>query len=72
MKSGVDETVKKLGRIDTVVYNAGMQLISPIVDFSISAWKLLFDIHMTCILVVSQAALSHMIELKTGCRIIVV
>ncbi|MDE5022727.1 SDR family NAD(P)-dependent oxidoreductase, partial [Francisella tularensis subsp. holarctica] len=47
VKSGVYETVKKFGRIDTVINNAGIQIISPIVDFSISAWKKLFDIHMT-------------------------
>lgn len=72
VKSGVDETVKKFGRIDTVINNAGIQIISPIVDFSISAWKKLFDIHMTGTLLVTQAAMRHMIELKTGGRIIVV
>ncbi len=72
VKSGVDETVKKFGRIDTVINNAGIQIISPIVDFSVSAWKKLFDIHMTGTLLVTQAAMRHMIELKTGGRIIVV
>lgn len=30
VKSGVDETVKKFGRIDTVINNAGIQIISPL------------------------------------------
>ncbi|MFC4891767.1 3-hydroxybutyrate dehydrogenase [Pseudofrancisella aestuarii] len=72
VKEGVDETVKKFGRIDTVINNAGIQIISPIVDFSVSSWKKLFDIHMTGTLLVTQAAMRHMIELKTGGRIIVV
>ncbi|WP_318183164.1 SDR family NAD(P)-dependent oxidoreductase [Francisella tularensis] len=49
-----------------------MQIISPILDFSISAWKKLFDSLMTGILRVTQSAIRHMIELKTGGRIIVV
>ncbi|WP_227806589.1 SDR family NAD(P)-dependent oxidoreductase [Francisella persica] len=44
VKSRVDETVKKIGRINTVINNTGIQIISPIVDFSVSAWRKLFDI----------------------------
>ncbi|MDE5031901.1 SDR family NAD(P)-dependent oxidoreductase, partial [Francisella tularensis] len=58
--------------IDTEITNAGIQIIAPIVYFSISACKKLFDIHMTGILLVTQSAMRHMIELKTGGRIIVV
>ncbi|MFV9924784.1 MAG: SDR family NAD(P)-dependent oxidoreductase [Francisella endosymbiont of Hyalomma scupense] len=47
-------------------------MISPIVDFSVSAWRKLFDIHITGTLLVTQAAMRHMIELKTGRRAIVV
>lgn len=72
VKAGVQATVDKFGRIDTVINNAGIQIISPIVDFEISAWRKLFDIHMTGTLLVTQAAMRHMIELKTGGRIIVV
>ena len=72
VKSGVDETVKKFGRIDTVINNAGIQIISLIVRFSVSAWKKLFDIHMTGTLLVTQAAMRHMIELKTAGRIVVI
>ncbi|WP_343377522.1 SDR family NAD(P)-dependent oxidoreductase [Francisella-like endosymbiont] len=67
-----DETVKKFGRIDTIINNAVIQIISPIVDFSVSAWRKLFDIHITGTLLVTQAAMRHMIELKTGRRAIVV
>ena len=43
VKSEVDETVKKFGRIDTVINNAGIQIVSPIVDFKYFS----MDIHMT-------------------------
>ncbi|APC91570.1 MULTISPECIES: 3-hydroxybutyrate dehydrogenase [Francisella] len=72
VKAGVNETVKKFGRIDTVINNAGIQIISPIVDFSVAAWRKLFDIHMTGTLLVTQSAMRHMIELKTGGRVIIV
>ncbi|MFV9985208.1 MAG: SDR family NAD(P)-dependent oxidoreductase [Francisella endosymbiont of Hyalomma asiaticum] len=42
-----DETVKKFDRIDTIINNAVIQIISPIVDFNVSAWRKLFDIHIT-------------------------
>lgn len=36
--------------------NAVIQIISPIVDFSVSSWRKLFDIHMTDTLLVTQAS----------------
>ena len=72
VKAGIQATVDKFGRIDTVISNAGIQIIAPIVDFDVSSWKLLFDIHMTGTLLVTQSAMRHMIELKTGGRIIVI
>lgn len=72
VKVGIAKTVEIFGSIDTVINNAGIQIISPIVDFGVAAWKKLFDIHMTGTLIVSQEAMKHMIELKTGGRIIVI
>lgn len=72
VNTAIDKVVDIFGRIDTVINNAGIQIISPIVDFGVSAWKKLFDIHMTGTLIVTQAAMKHMIRLKTGGRIIVV
>ena len=72
VNTAINKVVKVFGRIDTVINNAGIQIISPIVDFGISAWKKLFDIHMTGTLIVTQAAMRHMIELKTGGRVIVI
>jgi len=72
VKDGIKATVAKFGRIDTVINNAGIQTICPIVDFSVMAWKRLFDIHMTGTLLVTQEAMKEMIALKTGGRVIVI
>ena len=72
VNTAIDKVVEVFGRIDTVINNAGIQIIAPIVDFGISAWKKLFDIHMTGTLIVTQAAMKHMIRLKTGGRVLVI
>ena len=72
VNAAIDKVVEVFGRIDTVINNAGIQIISPIVDFKVSAWQKVFDIHMTGTLMVTQAAMKKMIDLKTGGRIIVI
>ena len=72
VNDGILKTVEVFGRIDTVINNAGIQIISPIVDFDVNSWRKILDIHMTGTLLVTQAAMRHMIELKTGGRIIVI
>ncbi|RUS68808.1 hypothetical protein EGW08_023430, partial [Elysia chlorotica] len=72
VKDGIQATIDTFGRIDTVINNAGIQIISSIVEFKLSAWQKIFDIHMTGTMLVSQEAMKHMINLKTGGRIIVV
>ncbi|MFT4694010.1 MAG: 3-hydroxybutyrate dehydrogenase [Francisella sp.] len=72
VNTAIDKVVLTFGRIDTVINNAGIQIISSIVDFRVSDWKKVFDVHMTGTFIVTQAAMKHMIELKTGGRIIVI
>jgi len=72
VNTAIDKVIDVFGRIDTVINNAGIQIISPIVDFGIAAWKKLFDIHMTGTFIVTQAAMKKMIALKTGGRILVI
>jgi 3-hydroxybutyrate dehydrogenase len=44
--AGINATFAKFGKIDVLVSNAGIQTISPIVDFDFAAWKRLVDIHL--------------------------
>jgi 3-hydroxybutyrate dehydrogenase len=72
VNSVLAKVIEKFKRIDTVINNAGIQIISSITNFDILAWQKVFDIHMTGTFIVSQAAMKHMIGLKTGGRIIVI
>lgn len=71
VNTGVDAVVTKFGKIDCLISNAGIQIISPIVDFEYDKWKKLFEIHVHGAFLTSKACMKKMIEKKNGGRIIV-
>jgi 3-hydroxybutyrate dehydrogenase len=72
VNSGVEDVVKTFGKIDILVSNAGIQTISPIVEFEFEKWKRLLDIHVNGAFLTSKACMKKMIETKTPGRIIVI
>lgn len=71
VNAGVAATVAKFGKVDVLVSNAGIQTISPIVDFDFGAWKRLIDIHLHGTFLTVKACMRQMIAQKTGGRILV-
>jgi len=70
VNAGVDEAVKKLGSIDVLVSNAGIQTIHPIEEFPFAEWKKLLSIHLDGAFLTTKAAIKHMYDSGRGGSII--
>ncbi|MGN6528178.1 MAG: 3-hydroxybutyrate dehydrogenase [Burkholderiaceae bacterium] len=68
--AGVAAVVEKFGGVDVLVSNAGIQIISPIVDFKYEDWKKLVAIHLDGSFLTTRAAMRAMIRQGRGGAII--
>jgi len=56
----VEDAAKRLGRLDILINNAGINVRKQPQDYSIEEWKLVVDTNLTSAFVASQAAYAHM------------
>jgi 2-deoxy-D-gluconate 3-dehydrogenase len=59
-KDAVAATVKKFGRLDIVVNNAGINIRKPPQDYSLEEWNSVMNINLTSMFTCCQAAYPHL------------
>ncbi len=68
--AGMEKVVETLGRIDILVSNAGVQIVSPLEEFPFEKWKRLLSTHLDGAFLTTRAALRYMYKQSTGGSII--
>jgi 3-hydroxybutyrate dehydrogenase len=67
--AGTAKVIETFGRVDILISNAGIQIVSPVVDFDFGKWKKLLSIHLDGAFLTTRAALRQMYKQKSGCVI---
>ena len=62
----VDEAARRLGRLDILINNAGMNVRKQPQEFTLDEWRLVMDTNLTSAFVCSQAAYAHMKKAGAG------
>ncbi len=62
----VEQTVRQLGRLDTVVNNAGVMLLGPAESAPLEEWERMVSLNVSGLLYVSHAALPHLLKAAQG------
>jgi 3-hydroxybutyrate dehydrogenase len=70
VNSGVEKTVNEFGRVDTLVSNAGVQIVHPVHEFPFDQWKTMLAIHLDGAFLTTKACLKHMYAQGQGGSII--
>jgi len=68
--AGIDEAAARLGGVDVLVANAGIQIVQPVDQFDFADWKRLLAIHLDGAFLTTRACLRHMYAQQRGGAVI--
>jgi len=61
-RSAVEQTVDTLGRLDTMVNNAGVMLLGPVIGAPVDEWQRMISINLLGLLHCTNAAVPHLLR----------
>ena len=66
VRDAIDEVVRRRGRIDVLINNAGWSRIEPVAEMSVETWRRCIDVDLNGTFYCMRHALPHMIAQKSG------
>jgi 3-hydroxybutyrate dehydrogenase len=70
VNKGIEDAVNTYGGLDVLISNAGIQIISPVVDLTLDNWRKMLAIHLDGAFLTTRAAMKAMIKQGRGGSII--